>query len=78
MSGPVARTGCSSSRMKSVDIARGGSGRAWAARTIRTAIDDGVPLEQLARMLERRAAAVFGEADAHRGTDVAFALALAR
>jgi hypothetical protein len=29
-------------------------------------------------MLERRAAAVFGEADAHRGTDVAFALALAR
>lgn len=49
-----------------------------AAQIIRTAVDDHVPLAELARSLERRAAATYPEPEAHKATDVAFALALAR
>lgn len=48
------------------------------ARVARAALDAGVPLAALARDIETRAAAVFPEPEAHRATDVAFALALAR
>jgi serine/threonine protein phosphatase PrpC len=49
-----------------------------AARIVRTAVDERVPLADLARAHERRAAATYPEPEAHRATDVAFALALAR
>jgi hypothetical protein len=48
------------------------------ARTARAAVDDGAPLDALARTLERRSATLFDHAEAHRARDVAFASALAR
>ncbi|MDI3284197.1 hypothetical protein [Polyangium sp. 15x6] len=48
------------------------------ARIARAAVDDGTPLEELARILERRSAAMFDVAEAHRAADVAFAIAFAR
>ena len=48
------------------------------AHLARTALQDQLPLDSLARTLERRAAAAFDESEAHRATDVAFVLALAR
>jgi two-component system cell cycle response regulator len=48
------------------------------ARIARTALNEGAPLDELARTLERRSAAVFEASEAHRASDVAFAIALAR
>jgi serine/threonine protein phosphatase PrpC len=48
------------------------------ARLARAALDDGAPLDELARTIERRSAAVLEASEAHRATDVAFALAVAR
>jgi serine/threonine protein phosphatase PrpC len=47
------------------------------ARVTRAALRDGAPLDELARALERRAAATFAS-EPHLAADVAFALALAR
>jgi serine/threonine protein phosphatase PrpC len=44
----------------------------------RKAVDDGAPLEELARTLESRSAAMFDPSEAYRAQDVAFAIALAR
>ncbi|MDI1475564.1 hypothetical protein [Polyangium sp. y55x31] len=46
------------------------------ARIARAAVDDGVPLDELARTLERRSASMFDPSEAHRAQDVAFAIAL--
>jgi serine/threonine protein phosphatase PrpC len=48
------------------------------ARLARRATDDGLPLDELARQIERRAAAAFPEAEAHHAQDVAFAIVRAR
>ena len=48
------------------------------ARIARTALNDRVPLDELARTLERRSAAVLEGSEAHLAKDVAFAIAVAR
>lgn len=52
-------------------------GDAAVVSLVRAAVEADVPLDELARELERRCAAVFAD-EPHRATDVAFALALAR
>lgn len=46
-------------------------------RIIREALNERTPLDELARALERRSAAAFEPSEAHRASDVAFAIALA-
>ncbi|MDI1447316.1 hypothetical protein [Polyangium sp. 6x1] len=48
------------------------------ARIARAAVDEGAPLDELARTLERRSAEMFDVSEAHRAQDVAFAIALSQ